>query len=468
MFGAGVCMRRVRIVFVAVSVWVAAAAASAQAPGAAPLYRIFLRDGTSVVSYGEFARVGDRVVFSLPLGDSGGQPNLHLASLPADRVDWPATERYREDARATSYAAARGEEDFAVMSAGVARLLSDIAHTDDLGRKLALAEAARTQLAAWPQDHFGYKGDEVRQILVLVDEVVSEIRAARGERRFDLNLVAGVTSPPRAPLLPAPSLQESIEQALGLSTLAESSADRVSLLQSVGALLEREGASLPASWVAARRTEVARSLGVEYRLDHEYAKLRDVSLQAARRAAGRADVRTVAKVIRRARERDRVLGAQRGDVMTGLLATLDTELDAARRLRLARDQWMLVSSAVGTWRAAVSPSVKALDGARSTLDDIRALAGSGDARLASLEERFSSLATSLQGAAVPDRAREAHAVIVSALQLATNAVRLRRTAARTGELKTAWDASAAAAGALLLHDRARTELARAVAPPSTQ
>ena len=32
----------------------------------ATLLRVFLNDGTSLVSYGEPARVGDRVVFSMP------------------------------------------------------------------------------------------------------------------------------------------------------------------------------------------------------------------------------------------------------------------------------------------------------------------------------------------------------------------------------------------------------------------
>ena len=30
------------------------------------MFRVFLKDGRSLVSYGEVARVGDRVVFSMP------------------------------------------------------------------------------------------------------------------------------------------------------------------------------------------------------------------------------------------------------------------------------------------------------------------------------------------------------------------------------------------------------------------
>src|SRR4029453_7269971 len=39
--------------------------ASPAAAADAVLYRIFLRDGSTLVSYGEFARVGDQVVFSI-------------------------------------------------------------------------------------------------------------------------------------------------------------------------------------------------------------------------------------------------------------------------------------------------------------------------------------------------------------------------------------------------------------------
>ncbi|HMF93922.1 MAG TPA: hypothetical protein VKE96_06495, partial [Vicinamibacterales bacterium] len=57
------------------------------------LLRVFLTDGTSLVSYGEPARVGDRVVFSMPTA-AGPNPPLHLVNLPAATVDWTRTNRY--------------------------------------------------------------------------------------------------------------------------------------------------------------------------------------------------------------------------------------------------------------------------------------------------------------------------------------------------------------------------------------
>ena len=41
-------------------------ARAASAADEATLFRLFLKDGGTLVSYGEVARVGDRVVFSMP------------------------------------------------------------------------------------------------------------------------------------------------------------------------------------------------------------------------------------------------------------------------------------------------------------------------------------------------------------------------------------------------------------------
>src|SRR5215472_15653181 len=77
----------------------------------AVLFRVFLKDGTALVSYGEFARVADRVVFSMPLNVPDANPSLHLVSIPSERVDWDRTNRYTENARAAHYLATRAERD---------------------------------------------------------------------------------------------------------------------------------------------------------------------------------------------------------------------------------------------------------------------------------------------------------------------------------------------------------------------
>src|SRR5436190_936666 len=77
------------------------------------ILRLFLNDGSSLSSFGEFARVGDRVVFSMPTSGSAADPRLQLVNIAADRVDWDRTTRYVESARATQYLDTRAEQDYA-------------------------------------------------------------------------------------------------------------------------------------------------------------------------------------------------------------------------------------------------------------------------------------------------------------------------------------------------------------------
>ena len=56
--------------------------------------------------------------------------------------------------------------------------------------------------------------------------------------------------------------------------------------------------------------------------------------------------------------------------------------------------------------------------------------------------------------------------MLSAVQLARNAVRLRRDAIERADMQRARDASAAAAGALMMSDRARDDIERALKPPT--
>src|SRR6476620_3778418 len=155
------------------------------AEAAPTLFRIFLTDGSDVVSYGEYARVGDDVIFSMAVGQAGDEPRLQLVTLPALKVDWKRTERYSDAARADHYASTRGDEDFAQLSDEVARVLNDIALTTDRPRALALAQQAHDVLAKWPQEHYHYRESEVRDILAIID---SAIAGLRGEpvSRFDL------------------------------------------------------------------------------------------------------------------------------------------------------------------------------------------------------------------------------------------------------------------------------------------
>ena len=69
-------------------------------------------------------------------------------------------------------------------------MLNEIALTTDRSRALAYAEQARLALVEWPRDHYGYRQQDVREIVSLLDESISDLRAALGITSFDLALVA--------------------------------------------------------------------------------------------------------------------------------------------------------------------------------------------------------------------------------------------------------------------------------------
>jgi len=152
------------------------AAAPAWASGAT-LLRLYLADGTAHVSYGEFAHVDDRVVFSMPIGGTKDQPRLHMVSIPTSAVDWPRTERYGASARYQYYAVTRGEEGFAQVTAAAARVLSEVAASTESARALAMAMQARALLARWPAEHYGYRQRDVAEIVALLDDAQRELRS---------------------------------------------------------------------------------------------------------------------------------------------------------------------------------------------------------------------------------------------------------------------------------------------------
>ena len=194
--------RRLRLVSGSV---LAACALLFAAPGSAGaseavLYRLFLVDGSTLVSYGEFARVGDGVVLSLPLGEITESPVLQLVTIPESTVDWERTNQYSNAVRAQRFGETRGETDFAFLTAHVAGALNQIALTQDPARRLAMAREARGNLARWPSENFGYRAADIAQLTGMLDEVISELRAGAGERNFDLTLVANRPLPsPRKP-----------------------------------------------------------------------------------------------------------------------------------------------------------------------------------------------------------------------------------------------------------------------------
>jgi hypothetical protein len=439
--------------------------ALAAAQTEASLYRVFLRDGTTLLSYGEFARVADRVVVSVPIGEvTAVDPSLHLVSIPSDSVDWERTDAYADSVRAGRYASTRGPDDFAQLGNGVTIALTDIALTADPARKIAMAAEARQNVTKWLAEHYGYRAEEVARMASLFDDVIAETRTAAGAKNVDLGLIANLAAPPATPLLPAPTLQESVEQALRAAVLAPDATERVSLLRAVDRVLA-DTARGTAPWSAPIRARLAGTLAIEERANRGYEALTRATLRAADLRVGLADVTGVERVIRRALSEDDRLGQRRPQEMASLLAMLDSKLDAARRLRLARDSWAARVEEWQRYRRAVAEPLDLMRLSRGALDEIRRLAGPSRARLDGLAARTARALALASAAAPPAEGMEAHGHLKSAIQLASRAAETRRRAVSSGTMSIAWEASAAAAGAVMLLDRANEDLKTLDAPP---
>jgi hypothetical protein len=424
----------------------------------ATIFRVFLTDGSSLVSYGEPARVGDRIVFSMPTAAALENPPLHLVNLAAERVDWPRTERYAEAARASRYFATRAEADYAVVTGQVASALAAVAGTDDAAQRLAIVEKARKTLAEWPRTHFNYRDDEISPMLGMLEQIEAELRALAGGGQFDLTFVARTDAPVvREPLLPMPTPQEMLEQVLAVARLSETSADRISLMSVALGALERDADRLPIDWRTETRVVLSTKMAAEVETDRQYQLLTTRILALATARAKAADVRGVERLRADVEASDGKLGKQRPDAITGLLSSLEAQLDAARTLRLAHDRWELRKADFRAYGNKMTTPLSRLERIQTLLDDIKALVGSSPFALSAIQRGAAQATQALAAIVPPDEFRSAHALFLSAAHLADTAAKIRMEAALTGDLRRAWDASSAAAGALMLEAQARTE-----------
>ena len=435
------------------------------ATGEAVLYRIFLRDGSVIVSYGEFAHVADQIIVSIPVGGTDANPLLHPLSIPQGDVEWERTNAYMHAARARRYADTRGEFDFSLLTREVAETLYQVGTTSDAARRLSLAQDARKRLVEWAPQHYNYRAAELAQMTTWLDQVVSELRVAAGQSSFDLALVAtpSATAFPTVELLPAPSLRERVELALRAAARSPDPAQRVSLLQAVLESLQPgvEGDA----WMTAARARVMADLDVELKTDRAYSDLTAKALARALPYQRKADVRALESIVTWVQEEDRKLNQARPATVAGLLATLDVRLDAARRLRLAQDAWVLRTTVLRQYWNDVRDALDRLLGIREWLIDVRQLAGPAPGSLKRLAAIAVQAQRELAAVKSPPEVAPQHSTLNAAAGMAVRAASARQDAVRSARMDVAWEASSAAAGSLLLLDQAVGELRRLTNAP---
>lgn len=425
-----------------------------------PLFRLFLTDGTEVVTFGEFARLDDQVVAAVPVGPLDARaPELQTVTLAASRIDWPRTDAYLQTVRLAQYTASTAERDYAAFAEEIAHTLDQVSTTPDPLARIGLVERARDRLVDWPRQHYGYRQQDAVAMLTVLDDVLAGLRAAAGQQHFTLTLASGPPAAAAPVLRAAPTLREVVAQALALSRHVLHPAERVRLLGQALGLLEPDR-GWDRAWVRQMRRDARSLLEAEQKATRAYASLQDRVLDRAASLLERADVRALLALRADTIARDRRLGGQRPSEMAALLAQLDVQLDEARQLRLALDRWEQRRPVVESYVRVTSHLLGTLAPLARALDDIRTLSGPSTADLDRADGVLAGAQVQLQQAHAPDEAGGVQALLTATLQMAASAVRTRRVALLSGDINKAWDASAAAAGALMTLERVRGDLPR--------
>lgn len=431
---------------------------SAAAPPAL-LLRLFLRDGTALVSYGEFARLDDHVVLSMPVGELTSEPRLQVVSLPAGVVDWPRTERYRTSARAHHYATTRGEADYQQLSADVARILNSVATAPNPAAALTMVTHARSALAQWPAAHYNYRQRDVQEIVALLDETVADLRARAGVGAFDVALTTGTREVPLPePPLDPPTSRDLVSGMLAAARVVEKAADRVALLQSALVVVDEGRQGFGKKERSSLRSSLRDQIRHERDVDRRYAELSTELVKQGAKAASAARVSDLEEALSRLADHDEKFGRRRPEVVDGVRATLSGQLESARRLRLLQDQWTQRQEAFRTYQRTSSAQIMQLVKAQSALDAIRRLDGPSPEVLRRLRTRLDGGSEQLTRQGAPAELATVHETFVGAWRFAEQAIRARQSAIGAASVATAWEASSAAAAALMMIANAQREL----------
>jgi hypothetical protein len=134
-------------------------------------------------------------------------------------------------------------------------------------------------------------------------------------------------------------------------------------------------------------------------------------------------------------------------------------------LRLARDRFALRAPVLSRYRLAIRTPMALFTQLKPPLEAVKELSGSSPGTLTSMQRTVARILRLANAIVPPEEVAAAHALLVSAVQLAGNAAQIRQEATLAGDMSRAWDASSAAAGALMLGAKARTDIQTLLRPP---
>ena len=264
-----------------------------------------------------------------------------------------------------------------------------------------------------------------------------------------------------------PTAREQLDQLLRIARMTSDASERVALLRSALTIVDTPGV-VSAPETGRLRRSVEEQIQREAQIDQRYNRVSQKLVTRATRAAADAQIGDVQRVLERISKEDARLGGKRPDVVQALTASVQTQLENARRLRLLRDQWKSRQAIFREYQRSVGSDMVQLVKARPALEAIRKLEGPAPDRLTTLQHLLSGGAARLDRLLVPEYLRNTHELVVGAWRFAENATATRLRAVGSGQISTAWEASSAAAGALMMLNRAQQELRTLVEPPKLQ
>jgi len=263
-----------------------------------------------------------------------------------------------------------------------------------------------------------------------------------------------------------PDIRGTFELAFRSALLAAEPAERTALLRTLSESIAYAPRS--AAWAAPLRRRINSALAAELKIDKAYSSLASSTLSRAAALGARADVGGLQALIARALRADDALGGHRPQEMAALLGALDLKLDEARRLRLARDAWLLRVEKLKSYRRDIAAPLERLAQFTKWLESIRTLAGPEPKFLKPLDDRARLAHLELMAVEPPAEAGTVHGLLSAALHLTRQAASTRLNAVSSNDIKLAWDASAAAAGALTLGQQAVDELERLISAQASR
>jgi hypothetical protein len=363
--------------------------------------------------------------------------------------------------RAAYYAATRGEVDYQTMTVSIAGALEDLARATDATKRLEIAEAARTKLAAWAATSYHYREEDVQELAGLLDLVINELRVSAGQSGFSLSLVARNPAREPEPLLPAPTLEESIALAFGAAEAADNDDERLAILGAAQAVVAADPSATELRGLVRSRLEEERKAVASY------AALRADVTRRAEAAARRGDAQSLEALRAEVVERDRALGRRRPAQVQGLLDELKTKLESVEKRASDVARYTATRGQLLAYERQIRPALSGLDGMSPILIFIREVQEMAFERVINSANRLDRLLEHAQRIVPPDALRTVHETIISALRMAREAMSRRRLADVSGRAQVAREASSAAAGALLLMDQGRRDLVRGLYPPTS-